>query len=268
MKVNQPLTNPKGSVLVIGAVDPTGLAGIAQDIRTLKSINLLASPIITALTAQNSLETPSVFPTSLKVFIAQLKSVFTGLKITSVKTGAFINKGLVNAFIHELFLAKLKVPIVVDPVIKSSNGGVLFPMDQLKSLIELIKIAKVVTPNLEELALLTNIDNYNKSSILKGAQMLCELGAHAVVIKGGHSKKQIIVDYLYLESGQYYEYGHEKLDTKNNRGSGCAFASALAGYLSLGLDLEAAYLKAVKLTEMRLKNSSALNIAKGNGPII
>lgn len=256
-----------GAVLVVGAVDPTGFAGISQDIRTLASIGILASPVITALTAQNSIKKPKLLPTEIRHFKEQLLSVLDGVKISSIKTGAMTTAQHIKATID--FYKNLKnVPLVVDPVIYSSNNGTLLPKKALSALKTLISLSTVTTPNISELYYLTNIKATNKHLIKQAAAKLCEAGCANVVITGGHVKKGFIIDYLFTKNSDFFEFAHQKIQTKNTRGTGCRFASALSGFLAMDYPIEKAFLKTCDLMQSSIEKSTHLAISKGAGPVL
>ncbi|HNX10392.1 MAG TPA: bifunctional hydroxymethylpyrimidine kinase/phosphomethylpyrimidine kinase, partial [Methanothrix sp.] len=249
-------------VLSIGGSDSGGGAGICADIKTFSALGLHGTCAVTAITAQNTLGVQQVFGLEPDVVEAQLKSITDDFTIAAAKTGMLHSAGIVEAVSRHL--AGRNIPLVLDPVIEAEAGGrLLFPdaVEALKT--SLMPLARVVTPNIFEAYALSGIRVRDRESALLAARKILEIGARAVIIKGGHLD---CIDLL-LESGG----GDEgillsgKRVAGENHGVGCTYSAALTCYLAQGFTLQSAAIQAKRFAEKALIGS--MRVGRGVGPV-
>ena len=250
-------------ILTIAGSDCSGGAGIQADIKTITAHKMYAMSVITALTAQNTTGVFGVFETPSEFVEAQIKACFDDIVPNAVKIGMVSNKEIIKSIAKMLKFYKAK-NIVVDPVMVATSGGVLMKNDAVNSLInELFPIASVITPNLSEAEVLSEMKIKNINDMKKSAQKIAKLTNGAVLVKGGHLGKEA-VDILY-ENGEFSEFSAPKIDTKNSHGTGCTLSSAIACGLGANLNLQQAVKNAKEFVFNALSWSE--QIGHGNGPI-
>lgn len=250
-------------LLTIAGFDPSCGAGIAADLKTFAAHNCYGVAAITALTAQSTQGVKTVHPTSSTVLREQLEALTADMSIAAVKIGMLGNKA--NAVAVADFLDKNRFAhIVLDPVISPSAGeaelldanGVKFLRD------ELMKRATVVTPNMNEAAMLSGVEVKDLAGMKAAAQKIAEMGAKAVIVTGGHLEKPL--DLLY-ENGELNCFGGDHAKSENTHGSGCTFAAAVAAQLALGQQLHEALILAKAYVFKAIEKS--YGIGKGPGPL-
>ena len=250
-------------LLAIAGFDPSCGAGVAADLKTFAAHNCYGVAAVTALTAQSTQGVINVHPTPAATLREQLEALVTDVKIDAVKIGMLGNRA--NAAAVAEFLDKHNfMHTVLDPVVKPSAGnaelldapGVKFLRD------ELLKRATVITPNMDEAALLTGLEVKDLNGMKAAAQKLGEMGAKAVVVTGGHLEKP--TDLLY-ESGEVNPFGGDHAKSENTHGSGCTLSSAIAAQLALGQQLREALILAKAYVFKAIEKS--YGIGTGSGPL-
>ncbi len=251
-------------VLVIAGSDSGGGAGIQADIKTLNSIGVFAMTAITSLTAQNTQGVSGILDVPGKFLKKQIQTVMEDIGADAVKTGMLSNRDIIEVVVEGVKKYRIK-NLVVDPVMKSQTGYDLIKTDAKRVLVErLLPFALIVTPNRLEAEELASMEIRNKRDIKKAMKRIKEKGPEWVLIKGGHFKDDYAVDYLY-DGDKIYKIKSERVDTENTHGSGCTYASAIAGYLAKGFDVLTAVRKAKRFIYGAIKNS--LSIGKRKGPV-
>src|SRR6266849_1419827 len=240
-------------LLTIAGFDPSCGAGTAADLKTFAAHGCYGIAAITSLTVHN---TPSA---ELR---AQLDALANDCEIAAVKIGMLGNRG--NAVVVAEFLDGHKFAHVVhDPVMKSSSGAELLDADGIKFVAaELLKRASVTTPNIPEAEVLTGLTIKDVADMEAAARKIVEMGARAVIVKGGHMERA--VDVL-LDGHEMVQLGGDRVKTENTHGTGCTFASAIAAQLAAGRSLfEAATLAKAYVTKAIEKGYA---IGKGRVPL-
>lgn len=244
------------AVLVIAGCDSSGGAGVVRDVRTLTDLKVRALCAVTAVTAQTdaALLASHVVPES--VLRAQIAAAFATVAVQAVKIGMLATGASVHA-VTESLAAHAHVPLVLDPVLLSSSGGVLLDLDGRERLVaQLLPLAAVVTPNLPEAALLLGVPQArDEATALAQGRELLRRGARAVLLKGGHASGPDSVDLL-LSPGAPPERLRAPRVAAQLRGSGCALASAIAAYLAQKVPLPAACARAKNYVTALLQRSS------------
>lgn len=227
-------------VIVIGGTDSSGGAGLSRDIATLASLGAKAVPVVTAVTAQTDDQVKKIQVLPPEMVEAQLECALRTRVVGAIKIG-MLGNALTVALIAGI-LSKLKnVPIVLDPVLISSSGTRLLDVDAEETLKhQLLPLSEVVTPNLLEAAMLTGIPIGDGAATLeKQAFHFRAMGVPNVLIKGGHSTGDVVVDALFDAWGDHVEFVQTR-QMGSMRGTGCMLASAIAGQLAQGVALEVA----------------------------
>ncbi len=185
---------PKSKVLIIAGSDSSGGAGIQADIKTVTSLGSYAMTAITAVTSQNSTGVKSIVPIASTEISKQIEFTSKDIRPDAVKIGMLHSTKVINAVLKSL--DKIKVSkIVLDPVMIAKNGERLINREAIKMLkLKLIKNVDLITPNIPEAEVLTNIKIKNIKDMIYSANILINLGAKNVLIKGGHLSSNIISD--------------------------------------------------------------------------
>ena len=245
------------NLLSIGGSDPSSGAGIQSDIKTFDSLNAHGLTVITAITGQNTSSFGMIEPVSQKILKNQLDSVISDFKIDGIKIGMVYNSEIIKTIYREL--KNIKIPIVLDPIIKSTTGGLLVEKIAIKDFKKfLIPLATVITPNKFEAEYLSEIKIDSKKSLQKAAEKIQDMGAKNVVITGLETNGQIS-DFILERENQYTISG--KKIPKINHGSGCNYSSSLLFSLVNGASLKEAVKFSKQFTYDSIKK--AKNIGYG-----
>jgi hydroxymethylpyrimidine/phosphomethylpyrimidine kinase len=230
-------------VLVIAGSDSSGGAGIVRDVRTLTQLGAAARCVVTAVTAQTdqALSAMEVLPAAL--VRAQLEAALAAGHLGAVKIGMLGSAANVACVCDRL--QDVTIPVVLDPVLSSSSGGVLLAADALAVLrTRLLPLASLLTPNIPEAATLLGVTAARDARDLEAqARALLTLGARAVLLKGGHEQGPESADLL-LTNKTCAEWLRAPRVAGTRRGSGCALASAIAAGIAAGMELRIACLQA------------------------
>ena len=212
------------NILSIGGSDPSSGAGIQSDIRAASALGANCFSIVTAITAQNSSKFSYVQPASKKSVGAQIDSIFSDFDVHVITIGMVYNSKIIQKIYSKL--KDKKIPIVLDPVIASTTGGVLLKRSALGALQKLVSISHIITPNLHEAEVLSGVKIRKHADLRKAAKILSDLGSKHVIITGHRFVKNKISDYVY-GNGKYYSVSGKKIPGEHH-GGGCNFAIALA----------------------------------------
>ena len=255
---------PKSKVLIIAGSDSSGGAGIQADIKTVTSLGCFAMTAITAVTAQNTTGVKSIVPIKPEQISNQIEFTSKDIKPNAIKIGMLHSKQVIYAVIKSLKKIKNK-KIVLDPVMVAKGGTKLIndkAISEIKK--KLINKILLITPNIPEAELLTNTKINSVNDMIKAGQLLINLGAKNVLIKGGHLKSKQMYDIL-LNKRIIKIFKSKKYSSKNTHGTGCTLSSAIAANLSCGKDLIKSCELGIKYVNEAIKSN--LNLGKGNGPI-
>ncbi len=221
-------------LLTIAGFDPSCGAGVGADLKTFAAYGCYGVAAITSLTVQNTQGVETVHNTPAAELREQLEVLVKDCDIAAVKIGMLGNRG--NAAVVAEFLDAHKFAHVVhDPVMKSSSGSELLDANGIKFVAtELLKRATVITPNVPEAEILAGMTIKDVADMEVAARKIVEMGAHAVIVKGGHMEKAI--DVLF-DGTDMHPLGGEKVKLENTHGTGCTFASAITAQLAAGRSL-------------------------------
>ncbi len=260
-----PGTTP-ARVLSIAGSDSGGGAGIQADMRTMALLGVHACTAVTAVTVQNTLGVTSFHEVPGDVVAGQIEAVVTDIGIQSAKTGMLASSGIIAAVAATWCRLKLTVPLVVDPVCASMHGDPLLAGDALETFrSQLFPLATLVTPNLDEVRLLVDIDVVDATSRRAAAKALHALGPQWVLVKGGHLRSSDRSCDLLYDGASCYEFDSERLYTGNDHGGGDTLATAAACALAHGFTVPDAVGFAKRWVTECLR--AAYPLGGGHGPV-
>ena len=214
------------NILSIGGSDPSSGAGIQSDIRTFSNHNVYGFTVVTVITSQNTRKVISIEPVSTKSLRTQLDSILSDFRVDAIKIGMVYNSQIIKV-IHSK-LKNIRIPIVVDPIIKSTTGTILLQKSALRDYKKIIvPLADVITPNKFEAKVLSGISNTKKS-----AKKIQSMGAKCVIITGATSSNGKISDFV-LEENTNYVISGKKIPIRNH-GSGCNYSASITVSLANG----------------------------------
>ena len=251
------------AALTIAGSDSSGGAGIQADIKTMITNGVYAMSAITALTAQNTTGVRSVMEVPPEFLGDQLDAVFEDIYPEAVKIGMVSSKELIQVIGEKLRFYQAK-NVVVDPVMVASSGSSLMKNNGAEMMIkELFPLASLITPNIPEAEILSGCEIKNKQDMEAAAEKLSDLGAEAVLLKGGHSISD--ADDLLCVEGQKIWIRGRRIHNPNTHGTGCTLSSAIASNLAKGMEMEEAVRKAKEYISKALE--AGLDLGKGSGPL-
>lgn len=245
--------------LTIGGFDSTNSAGITNDIKVFHAHGIYAISIITVITIQNSQCIKNIIRLNPDVIKDQVEHIINDVIPDVIKISVI---GLPeNAYVIGKFIRELGKPCVFDPIFKASDGTILNDLNTLEVVKkEIIPYSTIITPNILEASLLSEIDIKNINDVKNAAIRISkEFGVENVLIKGGHLNTSECIDVLYSR-GVFYEFKMPKLNI-DVHGTGCTFSTSIASYLAKGYDIVNAVKKAKEFTFNAIKYS--LKIGKG-----
>ena len=246
------------NILSIGGSDPSSGAGIQSDIKVFSKLDIHCLTVITAITGQNTSNFGMVEPVSKNILENQLESIITDFKIDGIKIGMVYNSEIIKTLYHHL--KKLKIPIVVDPVIKSTTGGMLIEKAAIIDFKKfIIPLATIITPNKFEAEILTKMKINSINTPEKIAKKIQRMGAKNIVITGIKIKNKKISDFVLEKNKKYYIT--DKEISKINRGSGCIHSASVLYSIVKNKNIKKALEFAKKNTFNSIKNSK--KIGKG-----
>ncbi len=252
-----------GRVLIIAGSDSGGGAGIQADIKAVTALGGFAMTAITAVTVQNTRGVFGVHPIPLETVEAQARVVLEDLGADVIKTGMLAT--VETAELVSRIIADAGVPAVVDPVMIAKGGEPLLEARAVEAVRTLmVPRADLLTPNAPEAEALTGVPVADLDGQRRAGERLLELGARAVLMKGGHVPGERVVDLLLTARGETLLEG-ERVDTRHTHGTGCTLASACAAGLAQGMRLEEAVARAWAYTAEAIRR--APGFGAGHGPL-
>ncbi len=254
-------------VLTIAGSDSGGGAGIQADLKTFSALGCYGMTAITALTAQNTQGVSGIHAVAPEFLKAQLQAVLDDIGVDAVKIGMLHAPEMVHVVAWAIDHYRLR-QVVLDPVMVATSGDRLIEQATVEVLRrELFPRATLITPNLDEAALLLGREIADADALEGAAQALLAQGAQAVLLKGGHLPGDSVTDLL-LEPGQApVRLQSARLHSRNVHGTGCTLSSALACYLAQGLPLAEAVGRARAYILEAIRAGAAVRTGQGHGPL-
>lgn len=252
-------------LLVIGGSDSSGGAGIQGDIKTGAAMGVDVSTALTAITAQNSLGVQAVEPVPAEIVRAQISSVCSDIPPHAVKLGMLYDAACVTAVAEAIGTYGLG-NVVCDPVLTSTSGTSLLDREGREALLSILPLFILLTPNVMEAAALSGMSVENTSDQIAAGRVLIERGANAVLLKGGHLGGNESTDILVQKSTPDPLFVRApRVETRNDHGTGCVLATAIAVGLALGLTLQEAVHSGCAFVHCALERSAHLWNGSGRG---
>lgn len=250
--------------LTIAGSDSGGGAGIQADLKTFHRHGLFGASVITAVTAQNTRTVTGWVSVPLDLISAQIDAVVSDLRPATTKSGMLADADVVRVVAEGIRAHRLS-PYVLDPVMVASSGDPLLERGAVAAIRrELIPLADVITPNLDETSILIGEDVRDVPAMERAARELVRIGARAALVKGGHLGGVEATDVLF-DGERLHIFRHPKLDTTSTHGTGCTLSSAIAAQLALGEPLPEAV--ELSLDYVHRAIASAPGLGGGHGPL-
>jgi hydroxymethylpyrimidine/phosphomethylpyrimidine kinase len=250
--------------LTIAGSDSGGGAGIQADLKTFQQFGVFGTSVIVALTAQNTREVRAVETVPEAMVSAQITALAEDLPPAALKTGMLAEAGLVR-LVARAIRENGWGPLVVDPVMVSTSGARLLSTEAEEVVREdLLPLAALVTPNLDEAAILTGRVVHDVPTMERAGATLLRFGAGAALIKGGHLSGQTITDVLVTPSGIRH-FSRPRLETGSVHGTGCTLSAAITAGLALERMLERAVEDGLDFVHRAI--AAAPGLGGGHGPL-
>jgi hydroxymethylpyrimidine/phosphomethylpyrimidine kinase len=251
--------------LTIAGSDSGGGAGIQADLKTFHQFGVFGTSVITAITAQNTHGVRGWSATSPELVAAQLDAVAEDLRPAAVKSGMLGDAAVVREVAAGLRRHSL-APYVLDPVMVATSGDPLLTPEAVATIrSELLPLADLVTPNLDEAAILVDAPVRDVAAMESAARQIVErLGARAALVKGGHLEGPATVDVLFA-GGALSHFRHRRIDTTSTHGTGCTLSAAIAAGLATGATMEEAVRAALEFVHRAI--AAAPRLGGGHGPL-
>lgn len=251
-------------ILSIAGSDSSGGAGIQADIKTIAMLGGYAMTAITAVTAQNTQGVQGVELLTADFVIRQVDSCLSDIGADAVKIGMLGSAEIAGAV--AVRLEHFTGPVVFDPVMIATSGSVLADAETIAAFRQLMDLATIITPNLPELAALSDGDALDsRDAIYDAAASLAVRHEAHVLAKGGHGEGGRVQDLLVSPDGSAREYDHARIDTRHTHGTGCTLSSAIATLLGHGQGMD----HAVRLARQYVFKAieAAPGFGAGSGPL-
>jgi hydroxymethylpyrimidine/phosphomethylpyrimidine kinase len=247
--------------LTIAGSDPGGGAGIQADLKTFHQLRVYGTSVVTLITVQNSTRMSRVEVLDAALVGEQIDAVLEDFSPRAAKTGALGNAGIIEAIASRPF----PCPLVVDPVMRGKHGTPLMDSSGCEALGRfLLPKAALITPNIEEAALIAGIPVADTDQMRHAAERITDLGVRSVLIKGGHLKGRETLDILY-HGGAFTEFRAPRVETRHTHGTGCTYSAAITAFLALGLALPEAVRRAHRFVQEAIRTNPGLGA--GAGPL-
>ncbi|MGE2689253.1 bifunctional hydroxymethylpyrimidine kinase/phosphomethylpyrimidine kinase [Mycolicibacterium pulveris] len=267
LPVPQPGTTPV-RVMTIAGSDSGGGAGIQADMRTFALLGVHGLVAVTAVTVQNSVGVKGFHEVPLDVIAGQIEAVASDIGVQAAKTGMLASSAIIDTVADVWRRQGLagSVPLVVDPVCASMHGDPLLHPSALDSLRhQLFPLATLVTPNLDEVRLLTEIEVVDADTQREAARALHAFGPQWALVKGGHLRMSSHSPDLLFDGTEFFEFDATRIDTGHDHGAGDTLAAATASALAHGYSVPDAVAFAKRWVTECL--SAAYPLGQGHGPV-
>ncbi|MDO9144308.1 bifunctional hydroxymethylpyrimidine kinase/phosphomethylpyrimidine kinase [Rhodoferax sp.] len=254
-------------VLSIAGSDSGGGAGIQADLKTFAALGCFGMTAITALTAQNTCGVRAIHPVPPDMLRAQIDAVLDDIGANAVKVGMLHSPEIVRTVAQAIDRHQLS-RVVFDPVMVATSGAKLIDDPAIAVLVaELFPRAALITPNLDEAALLVGRPLTSAHDMAQAAAELLARGARAVLLKGGHLAGEVVTDLLLQAGAPPIWMEAPRIATANTHGTGCTLSSAIAAHLALGATLAQAVQQARDFVRQALQAGASVKTGQGEGPL-
>lgn len=250
--------------LTIAGSDSSGGAGIQADLKTFHAFGVFGTSALTAITAQNTLGVSGVHAVPLDIVRGQIEAVAVDMRPHACKSGMLATRELVSTV--ALCMREYELPrYVLDPVMVATSGDRLLEIDAEKAIMtELVPLAALVTPNLDEAGILVGFEVADVAAMERAARALTLAGAGAALVKGGHMQDAELVD-VFFDGSTLRHFRRTRIATRNTHGTGCTLSAAVTAGLARGAPLESAVEHALDYVYRAI--AQAPNLGQGHGPL-
>ena len=254
-------------VLSIAGSDSGGGAGIQADLKVMSALGCFGTTAITAVTVQNTLGVQGIHPVPVNIVTAQIKAVMDDLQPSAIKIGMVHSSELASS-IAETLKSYPEIPVIFDPVMVATSGDRLIEADTVETFKQkLLPLAGLITPNLDEAALLAGMEICSIKDMKTAAIRIMRYGCKAILIKGGHLKGPNLFDFYMHHGGEEHLFGSSCIETQNTHGTGCSLSSAIAAHIALGHELVTAISKSKDYIHQAIEQGKDVRIGAGQGPL-
>ena len=250
--------------LTVAGSDSGGGAGIQADLKTFHLFGVFGTSVVTAVTAQNTQRVYAWEAVSPALITAQLDALAADLRPDALKSGMLGGPAAVKAIAAGIKRHAF-TPYVLDPVMVATSGDALAAEGPPKAIVEqLLPLATLVTPNLDEAERLTGLKVRDIAAMEAAARELVRLGARAALVKGGHLDGLEVADVLF-DGSAIRVYRGPRLESTSTHGTGCALSAAITAQLARGKALDIAVERALSFVHDAI--STAPKLGSGHGPL-
>ncbi|MEO8200312.1 MAG: bifunctional hydroxymethylpyrimidine kinase/phosphomethylpyrimidine kinase [Gemmatimonadota bacterium] len=250
--------------LTIAGSDSGGGAGIQADLKTFHQFRVYGTSVVVAVTAQNTVGVRGISTIPEDIVAAQLAALAEDLPPAALKTGMLATPSLVHLVADAIQNYSWRC-FTLDPVMVASSGDRLLTSEAESTMRErLLPLAALITPNLDEAEILTGMEVRDSEAMKRAGQRLLEMGARAVLMKGGHLASADAIDLLVVP-GTTRRFTHPRIQTTSTHGTGCTLSAAVTAGLALGQSLERAVIDALDFVHRAIEES--FRIGAGHGPL-
>jgi len=250
--------------LTIAGSDSGGGAGIQADLKTFHQFGVFGTSVVCAVTAQNTVGVRDWLALPVPLVRQQIDAVADDLPPAAVKTGMLGSAQLVAAVARSIAERQLR-NYVLDPVMVATSGDRLLATDAERGITDqLVPLATLVTPNLDEAGILVEAEVTTADDMERAGRQLLARGAAAVLVKGGHLAGTEVVDVLVSAAGTR-RFVHPRIASTSTHGTGCTLSAAITAGLALGRPLEQAVADALDFVQRAI--AAAPGLGRGHGPL-
>ncbi|EMA46383.1 phosphomethylpyrimidine kinase [Halococcus morrhuae DSM 1307] len=249
--------------LTVAGSDSGGGAGIQADLKTIEAHGVFGTSALTSVTAQNTRGVAAIEDVPTETIAAQIDAVTDDFAVSAAKTGMLSSAAIIETVADSL--EEHEFPLVVDPVMVAQSGDRLLAAEAetvLKK--QLLPQATLVTPNLPEAAVLTDVEIEDEEDMRAAAAEIAADGPDAVLVTGGHLHEDELVDVLAADS-ETHTFRKARRDTDNTHGSGCTISASIAAELAGGATMPAAVEHAEAFIDRAVRYGLA--VGSGDGPV-
>jgi hydroxymethylpyrimidine/phosphomethylpyrimidine kinase len=262
-----PFTHQYARVLSIAGSDSGGGAGIQADLKTFSALGCYGMTAVTALTAQNTTGVQAIHGVPASFLKAQLQSVLDDIGVDAVKIGMLHSPDVVEVVAWAIDHYGLK-QVVLDPVMVATSGDRLIAEETVSVLVrELFPRVQLVTPNLDEASLLLQQTLTEVDQLHNAAHALLDMGAKAVLLKGGHLPGDVLCDVLQTPGNDAVVFEATRIHSRNVHGTGCSLSSAIAAHLASGKTMADAVAAARAFIRRAIADGAGVKTGEGHGPL-
>ena len=261
-------TNDMPVALTIAGFDPSGGAGIVADVKTFSAFGCFATAAVTSLTFQNTTGVFGATHQTAAQVRAQVLPVVEDFRVAGLKTGMLPTREVISEVARLFRETQLREAApVVDPVVRSTSGFDLIDDDALAALkSELLPLARLATPNIPEAERITGLEIKTEADMRRAAALIRrEMGARAVLVKGGHLGGDTDALDLLDDEGRIQLFRAPRIHTNATHGTGCTLAASIAACLARGMNLSDACGAAKRFVTEAIRRSPL--IGRGFSPV-